>query len=1434
MSRITKPLRATNTTELPASGSSAQHRSSRRGRLDQAIRKLSLEKLETRAMMAAHTSVLSPSLWPIAGYQGGSITAGPIDTEQAMTAAAEFTSFNDLVAVRIAAVDVDALMPFLEQAGLETTGSAPELHVIEGLIAPGQLSQLESLKPVGLLGVMAIPKPVTYAGSRTNEADFVHEADRVRGQLAGSDVDGSGVSIGVLSDSFNALGGAAADVASGDLPVVTVLQDLAGFSDEGRAMLQLIHDLAPGAALSFATAFTGPLGFAANIRDLARNASTNADIIVDDVGYFTEPFFQDGVIAQAVTDVFTNDGVAYFSSAGNAADFAYESAAFTPSNDSAGLIPGGGFHDFNSAAGVDTRQALPPLPNGGRIRFSLQWDDPFFTVNGVDSDVDIFLVLAGTGTIVGGSAADNIANQSPVEFVNYTNSSGAAQNLEIMIQLFDGPTPGRIKYLDIDEIGVLEFDTDSPTIFGHPAAPGAVAVAAAPFFNHHTPESFTSLGPSRQIFETNGTRLPVDVIRNTPQITAVDGSQNTFFGQSIDVDGTGAKFLFFGTSAAAPNAAAIAALVKDANPTFTAQQIYDRLEQTADDIGAPGIDTLTGVGLINAYDAVFPNAVPATLTGVGGSVSFSDGFESGFLSQAWETNSNGGGRIRVVNNTAAAGTQRLSLDTSSNGFSPQSLNEAILHLDLFGLTDVELQFANREFGDEDSAMPASFVGSSNSDGVAMSVDGTNWFRLITLTGANSSAIYQNPSFDLSATALANGLVLSADTQIKFQQFDNANETFDGIAIDSVSVTATSIVEELLADSENPARVTLTGGWSPSTSVVGFIGANYLFASAGTNSTATFTPVVATAGQYDVRIIHTSHPNRASNATVEVMHSDGNFVTTIDQRIGGSVFQSLGLFNFNTGTNGRVIVRGLGSDGFVVADAVEFVRVGDAVNTPSADLANPTSASSILDTTLNVSGQIEVTFSSSIGLNAGSVTDLAPEFTLSGPGVGTAAVNGTAVLAGGNTFTYSFTGSFVPGLVNVNFIAGSFADTIGNLNVAELESFTVTDSQVRITLDNPDAVQTNSWAASGSVPGFIGSEYLYNFGGAAGRLTYTPNIPTAGAYEAFVNYTSNPNRASNAAYEVVSTVGTSIVRVNQQAGGGTFQSLGVFNFAAGTAGSVTLRAIDANGVVVGDAVRFVRVGAASLNPIAVLVDPVPGGSIFASTINGRDFIDVTYTDLSGAGLDISSITDPAAEFTLAGPGAAGVTVSGAGVLQSGTTFRYTTIGDFIPGAVDVIFSANSFADLAGPANQNIETTASFTVAQNFSTEVIVDNNDAGFTATPSGQFFASAGVAGFLGSNYLVAPTGSTAVATWTPTLPVNGTYEVFVRYTAHPLRASNATYVVTHDGVPTTVTIDQRNNGGTWVSLGSFALTNGVAKVELQTTGADNFVIADSVRFFQP
>ena len=145
------------------------------------------------------------------------------------------------------------------------------------------------------------------------------------------DLAASGVTVGVLSDSYDVATEAAdgsgpvathahEDVASGDLPgppstccgqqtPVNVLDEEpeAGRrpTDEGRAMLQIVHDLAPGAELAFATAFEGEESFAENIEALAGRleGGAGAQVIVDDVAYFEEPFFQDGPVAVAVNKV---------------------------------------------------------------------------------------------------------------------------------------------------------------------------------------------------------------------------------------------------------------------------------------------------------------------------------------------------------------------------------------------------------------------------------------------------------------------------------------------------------------------------------------------------------------------------------------------------------------------------------------------------------------------------------------------------------------------------------------------------------------------------------------------------------------------------------------------------------------------------------------------------------------------------------------------------------------------------------------------------------------------------------------------------------------------------------------------------------------------------------------------------------------------------
>ena len=192
---------------------------------------------------------------------------------------------------------VSATIPAHE---LETLGELPSLHLARPVI-----------------------RPLTNVGLVTTQDDAALLADDARAQFG---VDGSGVKIGVLSDSFDCLAGATTDSTNGDLPAagVTVLQELVGCAgtDEGRAMLQLVHDIAPGAELLFHTAFGGQAVFANGISSLR---SAGADIIIDDVIYFAEPMFQDGIVAQAA-DTAVADGATFFSSAGNSGRDSYEAA----------------------------------------------------------------------------------------------------------------------------------------------------------------------------------------------------------------------------------------------------------------------------------------------------------------------------------------------------------------------------------------------------------------------------------------------------------------------------------------------------------------------------------------------------------------------------------------------------------------------------------------------------------------------------------------------------------------------------------------------------------------------------------------------------------------------------------------------------------------------------------------------------------------------------------------------------------------------------------------------------------------------------------------------------------------------------------------------------------------------------------------------------
>ena len=397
------------------------------------------------------------------------------------------------------------------------------------------------------------------------------------------------------------------DIATGDLPSsVNILEDFAGGTDEGRAMAQLVHDIAPGAAIDFATAEGGEAHFAQNILALA---AAGATVIVDDVLYYEELAYQEGPIAQAIDQV-AAQGVSYFSSAGNDASGS-KATGYEGAWVAGATYTGGGETTtlMNFAPGQD----YIPVTLANQETLVLQWANPGASAGGpgATADLDLF-VTNQDGSVVRFFSETNNIGGDPVESLSLTG--GAGQTYYVRVGLVSGPAPSEIKLMALADGGSVSFtsppsNTNIGTFYGHAAAAGAIAVGAASFLstpqfgvNPPAAEGYSSGGPDKFLFDPSGNVLATPINR-IPTFTAVDGGNTTFFGHDIAGDADSLPN-FFGTSAAAPDAAAVAALILQARSGLSPAEISTLLQDSSTDMATPGIDNRTGTGLINANLAV--------------------------------------------------------------------------------------------------------------------------------------------------------------------------------------------------------------------------------------------------------------------------------------------------------------------------------------------------------------------------------------------------------------------------------------------------------------------------------------------------------------------------------------------------------------------------------------------------------------------------------------------------------------------------------------------------------------------------------------------------------------------------------------------------------------------------------------------------------------
>jgi hypothetical protein len=446
--------------------------------------------------------------------------------------------------------------------------------------------------PLGQVG------PILNVGSRNSEGDAKHRANVARTTYGAS---GAGVKIGVLSDGVNNL---ATSQALGDLGPVTVLPGQEGSGDEGTAMLEIIHDLAPDAQLFFASGGGSMASFAQNIRNLR---TAGCDIIVDDLRYLVETPFQDGqtttsstnggIVIQAVKDV-TAAGALYFSSAGNYGNKNAGTSSTWEGDfvDGGSIGEAGNIHLFGGQDHDVLASSSRPC-SSGPCPIVLFWSDP---LGSSSNDYDLYRLNSSATAILAASTDVQNGTQDPIEGL----PGGSAGELIVVVKF-----SGSGRYLHLFSTGARLSISTGGEISGHAAtsAPNSFGVAATsalvngqnPFNSSHVAEPYSSDGPRRIFFQGNGTAITPGNLTSSggqvllkPDVTAAD---------CVSVTGVGGfPSVFCGTSAAAPHAGAIAGLVRSRNVRVASAAVRAAMLADAIDIEAPGWDRDSGYGIVMA------------------------------------------------------------------------------------------------------------------------------------------------------------------------------------------------------------------------------------------------------------------------------------------------------------------------------------------------------------------------------------------------------------------------------------------------------------------------------------------------------------------------------------------------------------------------------------------------------------------------------------------------------------------------------------------------------------------------------------------------------------------------------------------------------------------------------------------------------------------
>ena len=561
--------------------------------------------------MDSHIARLADAAIPATGFGPSPMPADLLSLRGA--GRMRFDADGRLVAYVYPSGPLDAAAVAVRRLGGTVERASPEIGAVQVALPVASVRDVAGDAAVRYVG---LPRyPVLNAGTRVTEGDAILNVDDLRNAYG---VDGTGVKIGVISDGLDEF---EKSQNSGDLPpsidyttcnVVPAFDPttpLAG--GEGTAMLEIVHDLAPGAELWFGSfGFNSPTaGTEADFMAAVNCLAQHVDVVVDDISWFgIGPYDGTSGVSQNTSSALNNVSNPirlYATSVGNWARRHY--------GDPYQPCDGGETHTFQSSAQtVDAHGAGPRCSNPIVVGpFSsaivvMEWDDAF---GAACNDYDLLLREHDSATVIGFSDNPQTCTQNPVEEIAWSNATFDTVTLDVVVESVGGLAASRELNLFIIASDVAYYTPAGSVPNQGDAGGGVISVA-----------SIGAGDPGADDIQPYSSNGPTEDGRQKPDLTAID---------CVNVTGNGFTSPFCGTSAAAPHIAGIAALLLECNPSLLAADpggsasgdrtlLSSALLETALDRGAPGPDNVYGSGLVDPLAAA--EALCAGSTGLLGDV----------------------------------------------------------------------------------------------------------------------------------------------------------------------------------------------------------------------------------------------------------------------------------------------------------------------------------------------------------------------------------------------------------------------------------------------------------------------------------------------------------------------------------------------------------------------------------------------------------------------------------------------------------------------------------------------------------------------------------------------------------------------------------------------------------------------------------------------